>query len=115
MTAAAVLPPLEGATFHQAPAAGSAAKPIGGVGLGLFSQDDDKAAEEAKTRGNAFFAKGDFLHAAQCFTEAINLSPNNHLYLTNRSAALLKLARLEEVISPHPSLLNLLLLVHAHN
>lgn len=44
-------------------------------------------AEEAKAKGNAAFAAADYATAIKHFTEAINLSPNNHVLYSNRSAA----------------------------
>ena len=48
-----------------------------------------KASAE-KDKGAAFFAKGEFLNAIACFTEAIKLE-ENHVYYSNRSAAYAKL------------------------
>ncbi|KFK34306.1 hypothetical protein AALP_AA5G127900 [Arabis alpina] len=44
-------------------------------------------AEEAKAKGNAAFSSGDFTSAIHHFTEAIDLSPTNHVLFSNRSAA----------------------------
>ncbi|XWS38515.1 hypothetical protein CRYUN_Cryun19dG0137900 [Craigia yunnanensis] len=44
-------------------------------------------ADEAKAKGNAAFSSGDFNTAIKHFTEAINLSPTNHVLYSNRSAA----------------------------
>ncbi|GAV75611.1 TPR_1 domain-containing protein/TPR_11 domain-containing protein [Cephalotus follicularis] len=44
-------------------------------------------AEEAKAKGNAAFSAGDFAAAARHFSEAIALSPTNHVLYSNRSAA----------------------------
>jgi tetratricopeptide (TPR) repeat protein len=55
-------------------------------------------AEKAKEDGNKAFAKGEFLLAVEHFTLAINLDPTNHVYHANRSAALLKMCRLEDAL-----------------
>ncbi|XP_010458658.1 PREDICTED: hsp70-Hsp90 organizing protein 2-like [Camelina sativa] len=44
-------------------------------------------AEEAKAKGNASFSSGDFTSAILHFTEAIDLSPTDHVLYSNRSAA----------------------------
>lgn len=44
-------------------------------------------AEEAKAKGNAAFSSGDYEAAVRHFTEAISLSPDNHVLYSNRSAA----------------------------
>ncbi|KAJ6933431.1 hsp70-Hsp90 organizing protein 3-like [Populus alba x Populus x berolinensis] len=44
-------------------------------------------AEEAKSRGNAAFSAGDYATAVEHFTDAIALSPTNHVLYSNRSAA----------------------------
>lgn len=58
----------------------------------------DEEAEKAKEEGNKAFAKGNFALAAESFTLAINLDPNNHVYYANRSAALLKMGKLEDAL-----------------
>lgn len=40
-----------------------------------------------KAKGNASFSSGQFSEAVQCFTEAIKLSPNDHVLYSNRSGA----------------------------
>ncbi|KAL9387208.1 hypothetical protein Peur_020332 [Populus x canadensis] len=44
-------------------------------------------AEEAKSRGNAAFSARDYATAVEHFTDAIALSPTNHVLYSNRSAA----------------------------
>ncbi|KAJ8767688.1 hypothetical protein K2173_018246 [Erythroxylum novogranatense] len=44
-------------------------------------------ADEAKARGNAAFSSGDYSAAIKHFSEAISLSPQNHVLYSNRSAA----------------------------
>ncbi|KAJ6701553.1 TPR REPEAT CONTAINING PROTEIN [Salix koriyanagi] len=44
-------------------------------------------AEEAKAKGNAAFSSGDYAAAVKHFTDAIALSPTNHVLYSNRSAA----------------------------
>eukprot|EP00262_Sarcandra_glabra_P006503 TRINITY_DN18832_c0_g1_i1.p1 TRINITY_DN18832_c0_g1~~TRINITY_DN18832_c0_g1_i1.p1 ORF type:complete len:622 (+),score=117.52 TRINITY_DN18832_c0_g1_i1:180-2045(+) len=44
-------------------------------------------AEEAKSKGNAAFSAGRFSEAVKFFSEAIDLSPTNHVLYSNRSAA----------------------------
>lgn len=44
-------------------------------------------ADEAKAKGNAAFSSGDFATAIRHFSDAINLSPTNHVLYSNRSAA----------------------------
>ncbi|KAF8092933.1 hypothetical protein N665_0396s0022 [Sinapis alba] len=56
-------------------------------------------ADEAKAKGNAAFSSGDFTSAVNHFTEAINLSPTNHVLFSNRSAAHASLNRYEEALS----------------
>ncbi|KAG7557549.1 Heat shock chaperonin-binding [Arabidopsis suecica] len=56
-------------------------------------------AEEAKSKGNAAFSSGDYATVITHFTEAINLSPTNHVLYSNRSAAYASLHRYEEALS----------------
>ncbi|CAN7123975.1 unnamed protein product [Brassica rapa subsp. narinosa] len=56
-------------------------------------------AEEAKSKGNAAFSSGDYAAAITHFTEAINLSPTNHVLYSNRSAAYASLHRYAEALS----------------
>ncbi|CAN8245262.1 unnamed protein product [Cochlearia groenlandica] len=56
-------------------------------------------ADEAKAKGNAAFSSGDFIAAVNHFTEAINLSPTNHVLFSNRSAAHASLNRYDEALS----------------
>ncbi|XP_006358357.1 hsp70-Hsp90 organizing protein 3-like [Solanum tuberosum] len=56
------------------------------------------AAEESKSKGNAAFAAGNFTDAVRHFTEAINLSPNNHVLYSNRSAVYASLNKFSEAL-----------------
>ncbi|KAH0739996.1 hypothetical protein KY290_033039 [Solanum tuberosum] len=56
------------------------------------------AADESKSKGNAAFAAGNFTDAVRHFTEAINLSPNNHVLYSNRSAAYASLNKFSEAL-----------------
>ncbi|MCD7450489.1 Hsp70-Hsp90 organizing protein 3 [Datura stramonium] len=56
-------------------------------------------AEEAKAKGNAAFAAGNFTDAVRHFTEAINLSPTNHVLYSNRSAAYASLNKFSEALA----------------
>uniref|UniRef100_A0A0D9W7M4 STI1 domain-containing protein n=1 Tax=Leersia perrieri TaxID=77586 RepID=A0A0D9W7M4_9ORYZ len=51
------------------------------------------AADEAKAKGNAAFSAGRFSEAAEHFTSAIALAPDNHVLYSNRSAAYASLGR----------------------
>ncbi|CAN6855957.1 hsp70-Hsp90 organizing protein 2 isoform X2 [Brassica napus] len=56
-------------------------------------------ADEAKAKGNAAFSSGDFTSAVNHFTDAINLSPTNHVLFSNRSAAHASLHQYQEALS----------------
>ncbi|XP_062185217.1 hsp70-Hsp90 organizing protein-like [Phragmites australis] len=56
-------------------------------------------ADEAKAKGNAAFAAGRFEEAAQHFTDAIALAPDNHVLYSNRSAAYASLHRYSEALA----------------
>jgi stress-induced-phosphoprotein 1 len=55
-------------------------------------------AEEAKGRGNAAFAKGEFELSVTEFTAAIELDPKNHVYYSNRSGAYASMQRFDEAL-----------------
>ena len=50
-----------------------------------------KMAVEAKNMGNTAFAAGKYREAVGCFTDAVQLDPKSTVYLSNRSAAYIKL------------------------
>lgn len=56
-------------------------------------------ADEAKAKGNAAFAAGDFETAARHFSDAIALAPTNHVLYSNRSAAYASLHKYSEALS----------------
>ncbi|XP_010474585.1 PREDICTED: hsp70-Hsp90 organizing protein 2-like [Camelina sativa] len=56
-------------------------------------------ADEAKAKGNAAYASGDFDSAVNHFTEAINLTLTNHILFSNRSAAHASLHHYNEALS----------------
>lgn len=57
------------------------------------------SANDLKTQGNALFQSGDFAQALKLFSEAITLSPEDHVLYSNRSACHAKLEN-------YPSALN---------
>lgn len=56
-------------------------------------------ADEAKAKGNAAFSAGRFSEAVQFFSEAIELSPTNHVLYSNRSAAYASLQKYPEALA----------------
>lgn len=56
-------------------------------------------AEEAKAKGNAAFSAGDFNGAVSRFTDAIALSPTNHVLYSNRSAAYASLHKYADALT----------------
>lgn len=63
-------------------ACGGGGEPGGGWGA-----TGDERVERAKARGNDAFARGEYEAAARSYTLALNLDPNSHVLLSNRSAA----------------------------
>lgn len=55
-------------------------------------------AQEEKAKGNAAFQNGDFHAAVQHFTNAIQLSPQDHLLYSNRSGAFASLKDFENAL-----------------
>lgn len=55
-------------------------------------------ADEAKAKGNAAFSAGKFADAIGHFTDAINLSPTNHVLYSNRSAAHASLGQFSDAL-----------------
>ncbi|KAK9277373.1 hypothetical protein L1049_006916 [Liquidambar formosana] len=56
-------------------------------------------ADEAKAKGNAAFSSGDFSTAIRHFSEAISLSPTNHVLYSNRSAAYASLHQYSDALA----------------
>ncbi|KAI4327089.1 hypothetical protein L6164_019590 [Bauhinia variegata] len=56
-------------------------------------------ADEAKAKGNAAFSSGDFAAAIRHFSDAITLSPDNHVLYSNRSAAYASLQKYAEALT----------------
>lgn len=54
--------------------------------------------DELKQKGNEAMKATDFDTAVQCYSEAIELSPENHVLYSNRSAAYMKLDKFEEAL-----------------
>jgi stress-induced-phosphoprotein 1 len=55
-------------------------------------------ADEAKAKGNAAFSAGKFEEAIEYFAEAIELSPDNHVLYSNRSAAYASLHKYQDAL-----------------
>ncbi|KAL1559751.1 Hsp70-Hsp90 organizing protein 3 [Salvia divinorum] len=56
-------------------------------------------ADAAKAKGNAAFSAGNFSDAVRHFTDAINLSPTNHVLYSNRSASYASLNQFSNALS----------------
>lgn len=56
-------------------------------------------ADEAKTKGNSAFSAGDFTSAVTHFSDAIALSPTNHVLYSNRSAAYASLHKYADALA----------------
>lgn len=56
------------------------------------------AGNELKEKGNAHFIKGRFEKAAECYSDAIELEPTNHVLYSNRSAAFSNQKRFSEAL-----------------
>jgi len=66
-------------------------------------EQEEKIKKESKSNlkkhaGNKFFVKGKIQQAIQLFTEAIDLTPNNHLLYSNRAACYLKIGDWEKAL-----------------
>ncbi|KAL9250817.1 Hsp70-Hsp90 organizing protein 2-like protein [Drosera capensis] len=57
------------------------------------------SADDFKSKGNAAFAAGDYAAAIAYFTDAINLSPTNHVLYSNRSAAHASLGQYSDALT----------------
>jgi small glutamine-rich tetratricopeptide repeat-containing protein alpha len=56
----------------------------------VSNEDDEASAEAAKTEGNEFIKNKEYGKALECYTRALDLSPEgpqSHVYLCNRAAA----------------------------
>ncbi|XP_057518652.1 hsp70-Hsp90 organizing protein 2-like [Amaranthus tricolor] len=56
-------------------------------------------ADEAKAKGNAAFSSGNYTDAIKHFSDAISLSPSNHVLFSNRSAAFASLGKFSDALS----------------
>ena len=56
-------------------------------------------ASEFKTQGNEAYAKNDYYAAIQCFSQAIQADPSDHVFYSNRSACWLNLRKHKSAIS----------------
>lgn len=56
-------------------------------------------ADEAKALGNAAFSAGDFTAAIRHFSDAISLSPTNHVLYSNRSASYASLKQFSDALT----------------
>ncbi|RDD44899.1 Stress-induced-phosphoprotein 1 [Trichoplax sp. H2] len=55
-------------------------------------------ANEWKSKGNLALQEKNFQEAIKCYTEAIQLNPNNHIFYSNRSAAYASLGQYEKAL-----------------
>lgn len=54
--------------------------------------------DQLKNEGNNAFSSGDYNTAIQKFTQAIDLSPNNHVLYSNRSASYCALRQYDQAL-----------------
>lgn len=59
---------------------------------------DIQQAEKHKAQGNEFFSQKKYHEAAHCFTEAIDLNSENHVYYSNRSACYANLGEYDKAL-----------------
>jgi len=57
------------------------------------------AAENWKNQGNTAFQKGQSTEAVKCYSKAIEIDPNNHVYYTNRATAYAGLEEWEKCLA----------------
>jgi small glutamine-rich tetratricopeptide repeat-containing protein alpha len=62
------------------------------------SDADKKSADALKAQGNAAMAKKDFTTAVERYTQALELTPKNPIFLSNRAAAYSSLGQHEKAI-----------------
>jgi tetratricopeptide (TPR) repeat protein len=55
------------------------------IDLFFFFSRSSSLLSSAHREGNNFFKTGDYKHAIEKYTEAIQLDPSNHTYWSNRS------------------------------
>ncbi|XP_065063810.1 stress-induced-phosphoprotein 1-like [Rhopilema esculentum] len=58
----------------------------------------EEEANQLKSKGNKFLQEGDFGKAIECYSEAIELCPKNHVLFSNRSAAFAKQEKYSEAL-----------------
>lgn len=58
----------------------------------------NKVAEDLKDKGNLCFKKQDFKAAATFYSQACSIDPNNSVYYSNMSMALIKLENWQEAL-----------------
>lgn len=61
-----------------------------------ISANNKSALSQLAQESNDAFTKGDYNQAVQLYTEAIALSPHNHILFTNRSASYAQLHKYAE-------------------
>ena len=90
------------------PSSASVGAVAGGAGDAESDSSDDEASKaaklaamsaEAKRKGNAAFAAGEFAKAVKQFTMAIRMDKTNHVLFSNRSAAHAGLGRYEDALA----------------
>ena len=69
------------------------------VNVDIKTRESEKTAEDFKAEGNAHFAAGAYAEAISSYSKSIEQQPTNHVYLSNRSAARLKLGDGEGALS----------------
>jgi len=63
------------------------------------SSENKQKSLEAKLRGEQAFKKKDYLMAVDAYTQAIDLDPNNAIFLSNRSLCWIRLGQAEQALA----------------
>ncbi|KAL4452164.1 hypothetical protein ABPG75_007826 [Micractinium tetrahymenae] len=78
---------------------GSSEQPLPPVGSGGTAPDVGATADDFKEKGNVEYRAGRFLKAAALYTQGLKADPGNAVLYSNRSAALLSLAKTTKAVA----------------
>jgi len=73
----------------------------------IEAMSDSEKAAAAKAKGNQHFGKGEFKEAAEAYSEAITITPTDHVLYSNRSGAYASLEQFDKALEDAEECLNL--------